>query len=230
MIRLLLLILFVAVAFAETGFPQAKNGVVLLTHENSPYVLRENFALASSDTLRVEPGVSILMGPYAKLLLSGAVEILGTEKQPVTMQAMDSLESWNGVHFISGGSPFLVKHLIVENAFRNSVSQTSGIFENSEFIDNYYGLWLYSSQLVVLKNCKFTRNRFALSVASSTVNAENVLATKNVFGLYLEGNSKFNGSKAGFKENMEADVREGSVASGKDKVPLSVWQRVEASF
>lgn len=228
--RLLLLALLATLAFAESKFPAAKNGVILLKADESPYALRENFALPNADTLRVEPGVTILMGPYAKLLLNGAVEILGTEKQPVKMLAADTLESWNGIHFISSESPFLVKHLIVENAFRNTISQTSGIFENSNFIDNYYGLWIYSSQLVVLKNCKFTRNRFALSVASSTVTAENLSASKNVFGLYLEGNSKFNGSKAGIKDNMEADVREGSVAGGKDKVPLSVWQRVEAAF
>lgn len=230
MIRLLTILLLATFALAESSFPAAVGGVILLKQENSPYALSENFALQPSDTLRIEPGVTVLMGSYAKLLLNGAVEILGTEKQPVKMLSADTTESWNGIHFISSNSPFLVKHLIVENAFRNTVSQASGIFEGSEFIDNYYGLWIYASPLTVIKHCKFSRNRFALSVASSIVNAEGLHASKNIYGLYLEGNSKFNGSKDGIKDNMEADVREGSVASGKDRVPLSVWQRVEAQF
>ncbi len=229
---MIVLATFVVAVFAvdKTPFPTVAKGVLELKRLESPYYLDENVILSAKDTLRIEGGVEVQMGAYAKLMISGAAEISGTEKEPVRFVAADSNESWNGIHFISSSVPVSVQHLIVEQAFRNTLSQSGGVFENAKFIDNYYGLWVYDSSPVVLRNCSFSRNRFALYLVSSNVESENVSIRKNVFGLFLEGKSKFSGSKVGIKENMEADVREGSVASGKERVPLSVWQRVETMF
>ena len=225
----LLTLFFVCSCFAESAFPKVQGNLLHLKKENSPYVLNETFLLAKKDTLKIDAGVEVRMGSFAKLLINGTAFILGNTKEPVRFVALDSLESWNGIHFLSGNNPFTIKNLIVEKAFRNTISETGGVIENSKFIDNYYGLWIYSS-LVVLKNCSFERNRFAISANASTISSENLSVTKNIFGLFLEGNSKFEGSENGIRENMESDIREGSVATNKERIPLSVWKRLEASF
>lgn len=222
---------FFASSFGATPFPvKSKGEVVYLKKSESPYLLEENFVLAAKDTLRIEAGVTVQMGELAKMLLNGITEIEGTLNNPVRFVPEDSTESWNGVHFISSSAPFSVKYLILEKAFRNTISHAEGIFEGSQFIDNYYGIRVNSSPLVIFKDCSFERNRFALSATTSTIQVDNLSIRRNVFGLYLEGGVEFRGSKAGVVDNMEADIREGSVAGGKERVPLSVWQRVETAF
>ena len=78
-IGLLLLATFVAALAGEMPFPQVENGKLLLQEKDSPYILEQGVVLTSSDTFAVEPGVTVLMGEYAKLMLRGPVDIRGTE-------------------------------------------------------------------------------------------------------------------------------------------------------
>lgn len=222
--------LLAGLALAESPFPQAKGGTFHLKAAESPYFLGENAVISAQDTLRIDAGVDVRMGPYAKLLVNGVAEIEGSEAGPVRFMPADSGESWNGVHFIATSKPFSVSHLLIEGAFRNTVSSSSGLFENSKFVDNYHGLKLYSSEEVMLKGCEFTRNRFAISATASTILAERVSVAGNVFGVVLEGDSKFLGSRAGISENLEADFRDASLEEGDGRIPFSVWQRLETAF
>lgn len=224
---------FAALVFAgEMPFPQVENGKVHLKEQDSPYILEQGVVLTSSDTLVADAGVTVLMGEYAKLMLRGPVSIVGTESKPVTFRSADSCESWNGVHFISGSKPFEVKFLQVENAFRNTVFRSRGIFENVKFVNNYYGLWVDDSPEVFLSRCSFTRNRFALSVRAGKVLAAETKIANNVYGLYLEAGGVFDGDKGLIKNNLETDVRKESeeLAGQGKRVSRSVWQRIETGF
>lgn len=226
------LCIFLSVGRAEVPFPVIESGKVLLTEKNSPYLLETSVVFSGQDTLVIEPGVQVFMMPYAKLLLRGPVNILGTSQKPVVFKSLDSTESWSGVHFVSNTTPFLVEHLFVENAFRNSVTQSKGIFESVHFINNYYGLWVNSSSQVYLKRCSFTRNRFALSVGAGSVNAEATEIFGNVFGLYIEKGGSFLGNMQLISKNLEVDVRkESDELAGKGKrVSRTVWHRIESNF
>ena len=123
-----LLVLAGVLSAGEMPFPQVENGKVRLLAKDSPYILEQGVVLSATDTFEVEPGVTVLMGEYAKIMLRGPVKILGTESEPVTFRSADSSESWNGIHFVSSSKPFEVKNLVVENAFRNTVFRARGIF------------------------------------------------------------------------------------------------------
>ena len=213
-------------------FPQVENGKILLQEKDSPYILEQGVVLSASDTFEVEPGVTVLMGEYAKLMLRGPVKILGTETNPISFRSADSSESWNGVHFVSSSKPFEVKNLTIENAFRNTVFRARGIFENVNYINNYYGLWIDESPEVFLSRCEFTRNRFALSIRAGKVLAADTKVSKNVYGLYLEDGGSYGGDLSLIKGNLEADVRKESdemAAQGK-RVSRNIWQRIETGF
>lgn len=216
----------------EMPFPQVENGKVSLTEKDSPYILEQGVVLSSADTFEVEPGVTVMMGEYAKLMLRGPVRIYGSESKPVVFKSADSSESWNGVHFVSNNKPFEVKNLVVENAFRNTVFRARGIFENVKFVNNYYGLWIDEVPEIFLSHCEFSRNRFAISVRASKVMSAETNVTNNVYGLYIEAGGDFNGDLALVKDNLEADVRkEGSeMASQGKRVSRHVWQRIETGF
>ena len=216
----------------EIPFPAIENGKVSLVEADSPYMLEQGMVFSSKDTLVVEPGVTVLMGDYAKLMLRGTVKIQGTEAKPVVFRSADSSGSWNGLHFVSSSRPFEIKNLVVQNAFRNTVFRSKGYFENVKFVDNYYGLWVDDSPEILLSRCEFLRNRFALSVRAARVRSSETKISENVYGLYLEAGGKYEGELALISSNLEKDVRKESdelSKSGK-RVSRNVWQRIETGF
>lgn len=216
----------------EMPFPQLENGKIVLLEKDSPYILEQGVVLGALDTMEVEAGVTVLMGEYAKLMLRGVVRILGTETSPVVFRSADSSESWNGVHFISNVQPFEIKNLVLENAFRNTVFRSSGIFDNVKFVNNYYGLWVDDTPDVFLEHCDFIRNRYAISVRAGKIMSSETKVTDNVYGLYLEAQGEYEGNMALVKDNLEADVRnenEEMKSQGK-RVSRSVWHGIETGF
>lgn len=227
------LLLFVLPAFSgEMPFPQPENGMVHLEQKNSPYILEQGIVLSSYDTLLVEPGVKVFMGEYAKLMMRGPVRILGTEENPVVFCSADSSESWNGLHFVSSDKTFEVKNLVVENAFRNTVFRSRGIFENVKFVNNYYGLWVDEVSEMFLVGCDFSRNRYALSLHAAKVMANNTTISNNVYGLYLEAKGDFVGDLSLVANNLESDVRKESeeLANKNKRVNRNIWHRIETGF
>jgi hypothetical protein len=222
---------FLAPAWAQTPLP-ALRGKVVLRAAKSPYIQTVNAVLGALDTLVVEPGVVVRVKGYVRLDLRGVVEIRGTEKKPVRFQSVDSLDSWVGIHFATGARTFIAENLIVENAFRNTVTSASGIFVNSQFVNNYYGLWVDASPLLQLSGCQFTRNRYALSVGSGPVKLDKSHLTGNVYGLYLEKGARIVGDLAQASGNAEADVRDeaAELAGKKNKLSRNLWRKVEAGF
>ena len=222
-------------AFAGAGempFPQLENNKVKLVAADSPYLLEQGAVFSARDTLEIKPGVTVLMGEYAKLMFRGPVKIIGTEASPIVFKSADSLKSWNGLHFVSANKPFEIKNLIVENAFRNTVFRSKGIFESVKFVNNYYGLWIDDVPEVFLARCEFLRNRFALSVRAGQVVSAETKISNNVYGLYLEAGGRFEGDRDMIKNNLEADVRneaEEMAAQGK-RVNRNIWHRIETSF
>ncbi|PWJ61351.1 MULTISPECIES: hypothetical protein [unclassified Fibrobacter] len=216
----------------ERPFPQVENGKVNLLASESPYLLEMGVVFSANDTLNIEPGVTVLMGEYAKITFRGTVRIQGSEEKPVVFRSQNPSYSWNGIHFISLNRPFEVKNLVVENAFRNTVFRSKGIFENVHFVNNYYGLWLDDAPEIFLSRCEFNRNRFALSArASKAISAETKISN-NVYGLYLEAGGQFEGDQSLVKNNLESDIRKESeeLASQNKRVNRSIWQRIETAF
>lgn len=217
--------------FAETPFPAPKHHKVSLSETSSPYLLETSFVLAEDDTLEIGPGVEVLFGGYARLYLRGTVRIEGSAEKPVAFLNADSAESWNGLYISTGENFFTAKHLRIENAFRNTVVRSQGIFENVRLENNYYGLWLENSPRFELVGCDFSRNRFALSVGVGNVKFRNTKIHNNVFGLYLYPGTSFDGDSRSAVNNLEADIRRESEFAGKGrKVSKNVWQRIEAGF
>lgn len=230
---LLGLLAFTSLAVSgERPFPQIENGKVRLLASESPYLLEQGVVFSNHDTLSIEPGVTVLMGEYAKIMFRGFVKIAGTSEKPVVFKSADSTKSWNGIHFTSMSRPFEVRHLHVANAFRNSVFRSKGVFEDTHFDNNYYGLWLDESPNVMLARCEFSGNRFALSVRAGQVVASETKISDNVHGLYLESGGSFDGDYKLISNNSEADVRnEAEEMAGQGrKVNRSIWQHLETAF
>ena len=213
-------------------FPVAENGKVLLKEKDSPYVLEQSVVVGATDTLVIEPGVTVLMGEFAKLMIQGSVKIAGTNDKPVVFSGADSVANWNGFHIMSSAQPFEIKNLTVENAFRNTIFRSSGTLENVNFFNNYYGLWVDESPNVTLARCTFAHNRYALSVRAGRVVSNGTSISENVYGLYLETEGKLDGDTDLIRNNQESDIRSeaADLKTSKKRVRRNVWHNIEARF
>ena len=221
----------VAVA-SDMPFPVSENNKVFLQEKDSPYVLEQSVVVAATDTLVIEPGVTVLMGEFAKLMIQGSVKIAGTNDKPVVFSGADSVANWNGFHIMSSAQPFEIKNLTVENAFRNTIFRSSGTLENVNFFNNYYGLWVDESPNVTLARCTFAHNRYALSVRAGRVVSNGTSISENVYGLYLETEGKLDGDTDLIRNNQESDIRSeaADLKTSKKRVRRNVWHNIEARF
>ncbi|WP_405323812.1 right-handed parallel beta-helix repeat-containing protein [Fibrobacter sp.] len=224
----------VACAAVASGmpFPVAENNKVFLQEKDSPYVLEQGVVVAATDTLVIEPGVTVLMGEFAKLMIQGSVKIAGTNDKPVIFSGADSVANWNGFHIMSSTVPFEIKNLTVENAFRNTIFRSTGTLENVNFFNNYYGLWVDESPNVTLARCTFAHNRYALSVRAGRVVSNGTSISENVYGLYLETAGKLDGDTDLIRNNQESDIRSeaADLKTSKKRVRRNVWHNIEARF
>ena len=222
-----------SVAFASgMPFPVAENNKVFLQEKDSPYVLEQSVVVGATDTLVIEPGVTVLMGEFAKLMIQGSVKIAGTNDKPVVFSGADSVANWNGFHIMSSAGAFEIKNLTVENAFRNTIFRSSGTLENVNFFNNYYGLWVDESPNVTLARCTFAHNRYALSVRAGRVVSNGSSISENVYGLYLETEGKLDGDTDMIRNNQESDIRSeaADLKTSKKRVRRNVWHNIEARF
>ena len=213
-------------------FPEAENNKVFLQEKDSPYVLEQSVVVGAKDTLVIEPGVTVLMGEFAKLMIQGSVKIAGTNDKPVVFSGADSVANWNGFHIMSSAQPFEIKNLTVENAFRNTIFRSSGTLENVNFFNNYYGLWVDESPNVTLARCTFAHNRYALSVRAGRVVSNGTSISENVYGLYLETAGTLDGDTDLIRNNQESDIRSeaADLKTSKKRVRRNVWHNIEARF
>lgn len=213
-------------------FPVAENNKVFLQEKDSPYVLEQSVVVGATDTLVIEPGVTVLMGEFAKLMIQGSVKIAGTNDKPVVFSGADSVANWNGFHIMSSAQPFEIKNLTVENAFRNTIFRSSGTLENVNFFNNYYGLWVDESPNVTLARCTFAHNRYALSVRAGRVVSNGTSISENVYGLYLETAGTLDGDTDLIRNNQESDIRSeaADLKTSKKRVRRNVWHNIEARF
>ena len=213
-------------------FPVAENGKVLLKEKDSPYVLEQGVVVGENDSLVIEPGVTVLMGEFAKLMIQGTIKIVGTNEKPVVFSGADSVANWNGFHIMSSARPFEIKNLTVENAFRNTIFRSSGTLENVSFFNNYYGLWVDESPDVTLARCTFAHNRYAISVRAGRVVSNGTSVSENVYGLYLESGGKLDGDTDLIRNNQESDIRSeaSDLKLSKKRVRRNVWHNIESRF
>ena len=213
-------------------FPVAENGKVLLKEKASPYVLEQGVVVGEKDSLVIEPGVTVLMGEFAKLMIQGAIKIAGTNDKPVVFSGADSVANWNGFHIMSSARPFEIKNLTVENAFRNTIFRSSGTLENVSFFNNYYGLWVDESPNITLSHCTFAHNRYAISVRAGHIVSNGTSVSENVYGLYLESGGKLDGDTDLIRNNQESDIRSeaADLKLSKKRVRRNVWHNIEARF
>jgi len=151
----------------------------------------------------------------------------------VRLLSADSGASWIGLHLATGKTPMHVKHLVVEGAFRNTLTASTGTLTRCVFRNNFYGLWIEEPSAVVIDSSLFEGNRYALSVDQGELFMTASRIENNVFGLLLEKGARLQGGGNQIQENQvrdRLDVADPIQAAQEIPLRQSVIRAVESRF
>jgi uncharacterized repeat protein (TIGR01451 family) len=172
----------------------------------SPHIISSDVGVDSGVTLTIEAGVKVLAapsgwGPDTGLLVSGHLEALGTEDQPIifTSQSDATKGGWEGVVFYNGSSGHL-RNVIIryggdsngsapgEFYVGNGLTAEPVIIEDSQIINSsQFGFYVENGQLQMSNTLIDGVNTYAgyIAGADSRVTFNNVTITNNAINRIL---------------------------------------------
>jgi hypothetical protein len=128
------------------------------THDESPYYVTGDIAVAEDSELVIEPGVQVFfVGPYGMTVGENArLTTEGTGNNPIEFTAWNKDEGWTGLRFIESGSDDILNHCLISFSKKTSGFVTE---DDSSTDENTCGgaVYCYLSDLIITK-CKITNN------------------------------------------------------------------------
>ncbi len=151
---LFLLFVLVCVLAAETIVP---SGPVqgIWNETGSPYRITGNLTVDSGTTLQLEEGVQVIFEGTYKISVSGRVLGLGTQLNPVSITAQDTLNGWSGIRFQDTGGMGNLPSRFEYTQF----SYGRAIWGSSASDPMNYGgaIWASNAGTLTFDNCSFYR-------------------------------------------------------------------------
>lgn len=126
--------------FTQTLLPYEYTSDAVLTQEQSPYLVQNDVTVHEGVTLRVNPGVIVVLASYATMTINGNLSANGTESDSIFFVAQDGETPWQQINTLnasvefqyckvtgcrrflnaSGGNQIIVKHCsIISSATGN---------------------------------------------------------------------------------------------------------------
>jgi hypothetical protein len=112
--------------------PSSLSGKNVWTAEKGPYYLDGVVTVGGGATLRIGPGVEVICGPDALLVVKGRIEIAGERSDPVSFRTESWRQPWKGIRVIQAGVVSRPKeHRIVYCRFEGGRGQEIATRESS---------------------------------------------------------------------------------------------------
>jgi hypothetical protein len=148
------LIALVCILVADTNVPA---GSVQGTWNaaGSPYQVWGDISVSATDILTVESGVEVIFNGTFKLDVLGQIVCTGTEENPITFTAQDTLNGWSAIRFTNNGSGQILPSSFTYTNFTYGRSiWGSGALDPM----NYGGaIWAENAGTLTFNHCEFNR-------------------------------------------------------------------------
>jgi hypothetical protein len=122
---------------ATASIPDSISGVVSAdttwTVAQSPFTMTRNTLVVNSATLRIDPGVVVVVSPACSLMVDGALVALGTAAQPIKFTAASASAPWAQILVSSLAKPAVFNTslpgapYVSGTAFKNVVIEHGGL-------------------------------------------------------------------------------------------------------
>lgn len=165
---------------AATVVSESIDSATTWTKSGSPYILNYDIRIERGALLRVEPGVRVLFGQEAKLVIAGALRAEGTQRQPIAFEGQNK-NIWQGLHFFytcdgykeENGTGSLLRHCSFKGTGESPVTaiKTEGcnlLVEYCSFEQCYTGIEARRQANVQVRHSFFDECNRALNIRNST--------------------------------------------------------------
>jgi fibronectin type 3 domain-containing protein len=184
---------------AQTNVSGVISSNTTWTKVNSPYILTGNLLVNSGITLTIEPGVIIKVNRSLYIKVEGVVDAVGLSNSKIIFETNlsnptdTSRNSWEGIQIRPTGGSVInndlthssgtrFKNVIIKNAKTGIYVYNTGLFvQNTEFINNNYGIEFRSTNNVLVDNCIFTKNNFGTYTEYESNNSDPTSSIQNTF-------------------------------------------------
>ena len=186
-----------------------------LTFSDSPFLVKENINVLSSDTLIIEPGVALFFEEGTKLNVEGMIVAEGTKEKPVIFTSF--LSGWLGISLFNPNDTSKFKFCVIQEVYQQSggamrngaleVINSSVVIENCIFRINttrYGGGLFLSNSSAIIKNNIFRDND--AEVFGGAMFLQNSTATIINNTIYRNTCYNFGGGLV-FKDPLETEIQ-----------------------
>src|SRR5713226_9075511 len=88
-------------AFAATVISGNVSGT--WTTNQSPYILSADCTVVSNQSLTIQPGVEVIIGPDVSMHIYGGILAVGTPQQPITIRGASPTNYWSTIEIVYSG-------------------------------------------------------------------------------------------------------------------------------
>lgn len=172
------------------------HAAIVFTKSGSPYYITNDYIVDNYDTIIIEHGATLILGPSVNIITNGVIIIDGTPEDPVSILPEIEGIGWGKIEFNSPGKTSYIQHAIIVDgsilswycnitlnhvAFINNqdlpwnnpvmfVRNASVNIMNSSIHGNYKGegFQMLNSETVLIKNCFFSKIPDAVELTNVT--------------------------------------------------------------
>src|SRR6267142_4195696 len=103
--RLILLLIGLLLLFTRAPAATVVSGNVsgTWTTNGSPWILSANSTVNSNETLVIQPGATVIIGPDVRLWIYGGLTAIGTPELPIPIRGANGTRYWKGISLVAGG-------------------------------------------------------------------------------------------------------------------------------
>ena len=99
----------------QSMLPSVVDTNQILEDEGHEWIVVGTTHILRGSQLTIRPGVTLLMGPQADLIVEGQLDIQGTATEPVTIKALDPSKPWGSLVFQQAEGLQTCQHLILRD-------------------------------------------------------------------------------------------------------------------
>ena len=143
---ILIFILIPFITQAQTQVSGSQSGI--WTSNRSPYIVTGDITVNQSDTLRIEPGVTVRFDGYYKFIVDGTLLAAGTEQDSIIFTASDLATGWHGIRLRDNQSGSVFRFC------RFEYGRTQG----DTYPDQHGGAIMMHNTNAVFSHCVFLHN------------------------------------------------------------------------
>lgn len=178
--HLVLLLLLSGSAQAATIVSGNIDSSTTWTKSASPYIIEYDIRIERGALLRIEPGVEVLFGQEAKIVIAGALRAEGTPRQGILFEG-NNKNAWQGLHFFytcegykeEDGTGSMLSYCQFKGTGESPVNAIKSegcnlLVEHCSFEQCYTGLEARRQAKVYIRHNLFDKCNRALNIRNST--------------------------------------------------------------